>query len=88
MGAIQNSLLGVVGSAAGAALVASKLGEKFSSEKEAGVDAKMALKARKTAQQKIKTIQANKEISEKARTRRIGKVIDEYTKEMSRGGKK
>lgn len=85
MGAIQNSLLGVVGSAGAAALVASKLSDKFS-EKESGVDMKMAKKARRTAQQKINTINANKELSQKARTRRIGKVIDEYQKQL--GGRK
>lgn len=53
-----------------------KLGAK--EPKESGIDAKMAAKARKTAQMKIKAIQSNKEISEKAKTRRIGKVIDEY----------
>lgn len=45
---------------------------------DAGIDAKMAAKARKTAQMKIMAIQANKEISDRARTRRIGKVLDEF----------
>jgi hypothetical protein len=54
--------------------------------KEPGVDAKMAAKARRIAQQKINAIYANKELSNKARTRRIGKAIDEYNKTIG-GGK-
>lgn len=73
----------IIGSAAAVGTLASKAGAK---EKDSGVDAKMAAKARKIAQQKINAIYANKEISEKARTRRMGKVIDEYSKVM--GGNK
>lgn len=46
--------------------------------KISGKDIKMAAKARKEAQQKINAIANNREISIKAKTRRIGKVLDEY----------
>lgn len=82
---VQSQLLGVGSTIAGAALAATKLLDE-KDEKDAGIDAKMAAKARKTAQMKIKAIQANKDLSEKARTRRIGKVIDEY--QASIGGKR
>lgn len=86
MGA-QSSMNQLVGAVTGAALAATKLGEKFSEkDKTPGIDAAMAAKARRTAQMKIKAIQANKEISEKAKTRRIGQVIDEY--QTTIGGKK
>ena len=54
--------------------------------KESGIDAKMAAKARRMAQQKINAIYENKELSNKARTRRMGLVIDEYNKTL--GGSK
>ena len=47
---------------------------------------KMAAKARKTFQQKANAIYANKEISNKAKTRRLGAALDEYNKTM--GGNK
>ena len=83
--AIQGAINRLIGTAGAAAALSEKLGKdgKTPESKDSGVDAKMAAKARKTAQQKIKTIQANKELSEKAKTRRIGKVLDEYI-----GGKK
>ena len=83
--AIQGAINKLIGTAGAAATLAGKLSEKPESDtkSDSGVDAKMAAKARKTAQQKIKAIQANKEISDKAKTRRIGQVLDEYI-----GGKK
>lgn len=79
---IQSAINRLIGTAGAAATLASKLGNKTDAStpntKESGVDAAMAAKARRVAQQKIKTIQANKEISDKAKTRRIGKVLDEY----------
>lgn len=89
MGVGLSSMQQLGGSITAAALAASKItGDLKKSEpkvelKDSGKDAKMAAKARKTAQQKINAIMANKEISNKARTRRIGKVLDEYNK----GGK-
>lgn len=84
--AIQSSINKIIGTAATAATIASKLGNekepkapKEEVKNTSGKDAKMAAKARKVAQQKIKTIINNKEISEKARSRRIGKVLDEFT---------
>lgn len=77
----QAKILQAGASVAALANIAGKAVSEFSSdseEKDSGIDAKMAAKARKTAQMKIKAIQANKELSEKARTRRIGKVLDEY----------
>ena len=50
-----------------------------------GIDAKMAAKARKQMQEKINAIYANKELSAKARTRRVGVAMDEYQKML--GGK-
>ena len=83
--AIQGAINKLIGTAGAAATLAGKLSGKPESDakSDSGVDAKMAAKARKTAQQKIKAIQANKEISDKAKTRRIGQVLDEYI-----GGKK
>ena len=85
--AIQGAINRLIGTAGAAATLAGKLSDKKPSldpkSSESGVDAKMAAKARKVAQQKIKTIQANKEISDMAKTRRIGKVLDEFM-----GGKK
>lgn len=81
-----NRLIGTIGAGA---VIASKMATSDKKEstpkadkKATGVDAKMAAKARRTAQQKINAIYANKEISSKAKTRRIGKVLDEM------GGKK
>lgn len=89
--AIQSAINRLIGTAGAATALAGKFNEKdtkkitntSTSEKESGVDAQMAKRARMIAQQKIKTIQANKEISDKAKTRRIGKVLDEF-----RGGTK
>lgn len=76
-------MMNLVGTGAAAILATKKLLDK---DEGAGIDEKMAAKARKMAQMKIKAIQANKDLSEKARTRRIGKVIDEY--QASIGGKR
>lgn len=78
--AIQGAINRLIGTAGAAAALSEKLGKdaKASEPKSSGIDAKMAAKARRVAQQKINAINANKEISAKARTRRIGKVIDEY----------
>lgn len=86
MGPIQSSLNSLVRSGATAAIAIS--GADDEKDKDAGIDAKMAAKARRIAQTKIKAIQANKDLSEKARTRRIGKVIDEYQASIAIGGKK
>lgn len=81
---IQSSINRLIGTAGAGALAATKISEGLKKEgafkadsKASGIDAKMAAKARKTAQQKIKAIQANKALSEKAKTRWIGKVLDE-----------
>lgn len=84
----QKSINTITGSITGGILAATKIAEglnkdsvkepKIATPKESGKDIKMAAKARKEAQQKISAIVANKEISAKARTRRIGKVLDEY----------
>lgn len=89
----QKSINAITGSITGGIIAATKIAEglgkesdkepKVAAPKESGKDIKMAAKARKEAQQKINAIMANKEISNKARTRRIGKVLDEYNK----GGK-
>lgn len=87
--AIQGAINRLIGTAGAAATLAGKLSTKENTNtntKEEGIDAKMAVKARKIAQQKIKTIQANQEISDRAKTLRIGKVLDEYN--ISLGGKK
>lgn len=78
----------IIGGAATIAMGAKRLGaggDKAGS-KESGIDMKMAAKARKEAQAKINAIYANKEISNKAKTRRLGKVMDDYNKQV--GGKK
>ena len=71
----------------GAALAATKLGGKKEAVAKdttpSATELKMAAKARKNAQLKIKAITENRELSQKARTRRVGKVLDEYM-----GGKK
>lgn len=85
--AISNALTAV-----SAATIA---GKKLSEDKkpsldpkssESGIDAKMALKARRVVQQKINAIYANKSLSGKAMTRRVGQAIDEYKKTI--GGDK
>ena len=80
---IQSGINRLIGTAGAAVTLADKLS---SESKQPGVDAKMALKARKVAQQKINAIYANKELSNKARTRRMGQVMDEYNKAI--GGTK
>ena len=77
----------VIGGAATIAMGAKKLGagDKAGS-KDSGIDMQMAAKARKEAQAKINAIYANREISKKAKTRRLGKVMDDYNKQI--GGKK
>lgn len=93
MGAITNSVHGALGAlAAGSALAQHMKNKKIEMNKPAattsdtGVDAAMAAKARKVAQQKINAIYSNKELSNKARTRRIGKAIDEFSSTI--GGNK
>lgn len=77
----------VIGGAATIAMGAKRLGAgKPAGSKDSGIDMQMAAKARKEAQAKINAIYANKEISNKAKTRRLGKVMDEYSDKM--GGKK
>lgn len=82
MMAIQSAINRLIGTAGAATALAGKFNKQqlnvSTSEKDSGVDAQMAKRARMIAQQKIKTIQANKEISDKAKTRRIGKVLDEF----------
>ena len=91
MGAIQGAINQMLGTAGAAATVAKKFGaekpaeDSASPKKNPGIDAKMAAKARRVAQQKINAIYANKELSAKARTRRMGQVMDEYNKII--GGK-
>ena len=87
MGVGLSSMAHLTGTLTGAALAVSKISEDLSKEekeepkaeqKESGIDAKMAAKARKIAQQKINAIYQNKELSNKAKTRRMGVVMDEY----------
>lgn len=80
---IQSSINKMIGSAGAAAALSSNFEKSKAESKSTGVDLKMAAKARKTAQQKIRAINENKELSNKAKSRRIGKVLDEYNK----GGK-
>lgn len=95
MGA-QDLMNGITSSVTESILTAGKIKEGFDKEAEAkitsksavGIDAKMAAKARKVAQEKINAIYANKELSKKARTQKMGKVIDEYNKATTVGGKK
>lgn len=83
-----NKIIGSVTSGIGTAIKANEeFGTAIKTGKPiSGIDAKMALKARKVAKQKINAIYANKELSNKARTRRIGQVMDEYNKTIG-GGK-
>jgi len=88
----QGAMNTITGSITGGILAAAKISEgldkksanmnasKEAKPKDGGIDLKMAAKARKEAQQKINSILENKEISNKARTRRIGKVLDEFSK--------
>ncbi len=87
MGAIQNSINSMLGTAAVGAAGIKHIAEesKPESKQDTGIDAKMAAKARKEMQQKINTIYANKDLSQKARTRRVGIAMDEYQKRL--GGK-
>ena len=83
MGAIQGSINSMINTAGVAIGVGKSLGKKpqdsqqAKSESQIDVDLKMAQKARKMAQAKINAIYQNKEISKKAMTRRVGKVLDE-----------
>lgn len=89
---LQSGINRLIGTAGAAVTLADKLSSEskqpteLKTVKQPGVDAKMALKARKVAQQKINAIYANKELSNKARTRRMGQVMDEYNKAI--GGTK
>lgn len=78
---IQSGINKLIGTVGAAATIASKMSTSDSTpkadKKASGVDAKMAAKARRIAQEKINAIYANKEISSKAKTRRIGKILDE-----------
>lgn len=90
----QGSMNAITGAITGGVLAAVKIGEGLDEKNEAdlkepkqektssGIDAKMAAKARKEMQQKINTIYANKELSQKARTRRVGIAMDEYQKRL------
>lgn len=94
MGA-QSSLNAITGTVIGGTLAATKIAEGIGQEEkepkvkkpkeDSGIDAKMAAKARRNVQVKINAIYNNKELSSKAKTRRMGKVIDDYNKEI--GGK-
>lgn len=96
MGA-QDLLNGITNSVADGIQTAGKIKEGLDKKAEAqfnaqmktptGIDAKMAAKARQVAQQKINAIYANKELSNKAKTQRIGKVMDEFS-DLKAGGKK
>lgn len=97
MGQIQGQVNGLIGTVAGAAAVGGKLAGKFSKTSDAGggedkniaasvngeLAAKKAALARRQLQANINAIYANKELSNKAKTRRLGKLVDEYA-----GGKK
>lgn len=77
----------IVGGAATIAMGAKKLGAgKSAGPSDSGIDMQMAAKARKEAQSKINAIQANKEISKKAKNRKMGKAIDGNDKDI--GGKR
>ena len=52
---------------------------------DSGIDMQMATKARKEVQSKINAAHANKEISNRAKSRKMGKVIDGNDKDI--GGK-
>jgi len=90
MGVGLSSMQQITGALTGAALTATKLSGDFSKEaKIPGVDERMALTSRQRTAQKIKAIQMNKEISDKAKSRRIGKALDEYRADLEKaGGKK
>ena len=91
MSSIQGSMNRLLGFAAAATTISDKLGDKKKSSSDSkgasgsdsGVDAKMAQKARRIAMQKIKAIYNNKQISQKAMSRRVGQVLDGL-----QGGKK
>lgn len=83
MQGLAGSILRGASAASGAIFSATKgkefmEGFKASKNSKSGKDMKMAEKSRKVYQDKIKAIYSNKELSEKARTRRMGKVLDEY----------
>lgn len=87
MGPIQGAMNRLIGAAAVAAAVGSvsTKGKKEKKEKsgketnkqDENMDAKMAAKARRIAQNKIKAIWDNAEISGKAKARRTGEVLKE-----------
>lgn len=90
MGVGLSSMQAIGGSIGAAALAAAKIAGDYKDDKElkslsnkkSGIDMKMAAKARKIMQEKVNAIYANQEISNKAKTRRLGKVMDEYTKQV------
>jgi len=91
MGPIQGMVNSAIGATTRVAATVKGLdiAEKINKEnkpetsKIEGKDVKMAAKARKKVQEKINAIYSNKDLSAKARTRRVGKIIEEYNE----GGK-
>lgn len=88
----QGSMNAITGAVTGSIVAATKIAEGLNKKEDVkapkadkGIDMKMAAKARKTFQQKANAIYMNKEISNKAKTRRLGAALDEYNKTM--GGK-
>lgn len=55
-------------------------------EAQVNIDQKMARRARDTARAKLQAINENKQLSNKARTRRMNNVLKAYDQDM-RGGK-
>lgn len=88
MGAIQDNINSIIGTAGDIAADVKDIKDTAKAKKakeDTGIDAKMAAKARKEMQQKIDTIYANKELSQKARIREVGIAMDEY--DIRLGGK-
>lgn len=91
---VQSSINSIINTASVGIGLTKKLSENTTKKsiptdakvKESGIDAKMAAKARKIAQQKINTIYANKDLSTKTKTRRLGQIMDEYNRTL--GGNK
>ena len=91
MGPIQSSVNRLNLAALGAVGAISKTIEGVSKtpDAEPGIDERMALTSRQRTLQKIKAIQMNKKISDKAKSRRIGKALNEYRADLEKaGGKK
>ena len=79
-----NSLIGAAGTAAALTDLNTSAKSTANTVKELGVDAKMALKARKEAQQKIDAIYANKESLRRARAN-IAQIMNDPTFAGERG---